>query len=204
MVVPLAASSVHGDAAIVSERPSAGKAQAIKANAALTYDRKDFEITGHFASARGFARPWYFFGRRFCVDAESSHSADELGRNFSRPTDVRRNEHEYLLCAHPHFALVGRLDAKFARCSANLDGPKVESQSIAITRGSGKVDCEVYRRCQNLFVMKQTRCARGEAIFEPVFDEIADHLKVARIEDPARGIAVSKPYKNLTLKCRHG
>ena len=51
--------------------------------------------------------------------------------------------------------------------------------------------------------MEQARGARHQSLLEPVLHEVADHLEVAWIEHPTRGVAMPEPYENLTLKRGH-
>src|ERR1700748_2964698 len=99
--------------------------------------------------------------------------------------------------------MVRSFDANFTGSTAGFYRPEIEGKPVTETGGLGKIDGEMHGGCQELLVMEQPWRARGEAIFEPILDEIADHFEVARIKDPARRIAVTETYEHLTLEGRH-
>src|SRR5882757_10164027 len=149
------------------------------------------------------ARRRNLFSGGLRIGSESRHSADEFRRNLRCAAEFRGNEDKHLPRGHAKLTVMRCLDAKFTRGSAHLGRPKIECESIAVTRRLGKIDRKMHGRSQDLFVMKQSRRTRGEAVFEPVLDEIADHLEISRVENPPRGVAMPKAHENFTLKCRH-
>src|SRR5581483_2460421 len=138
--------------------------------------------------------------RRFRFQREPLHAADEFRRDRRGPGGGRGDEHQDLLHAHAQLALMRGLEAQLAGAATDLDRPEVEREALAIVGGSGEVHGEMDRRGENLFVMKETGRAGCEAVLEPVLHKIADHLEVARIEDPAGRITVPEPDEHFTLK----
>src|SRR5665213_1098650 len=142
--------------------------------------------------------------RRFGFDREPPYAADDFRWNGCRPGGSRRDENQHLLGPHAQLTLMGCFDAKFAGSGPCLHGPEVEGQTLSITCGFDKIDREMYRRRQDLLMVEQARSARRQTVLKPILDEITDHLEVAWIENPARGIAMPKADQNFTLKRRHG
>src|ERR1700749_1030005 len=99
--------------------------------------------------------------------------------------------------------MVRSFDANFTGGTAGFYRPEIEGKPVTETGGLGKIDGEMHGGCQELLMMEQPWRARGEAIFEPILDEIADHFEEAGKKAPPRRIAVTEPYENLTLKGRH-
>src|ERR1700719_3369671 len=120
----------------------------------------------------GLSRRWNLscrrnlLGRRFRVNSEARHSADEFRRNLRCTAEFRGNEHQHLLCRHSQFAVVRCLDAEFTGGPAHFGSPQIESEPIAVTCRLGKIDREMDGGGQKLVVMKQAWRTRGEAVFE--------------------------------------
>src|SRR5258708_3123182 len=85
---------------------------------------------------------------------ETSHPADELGRNLRGASGIRRDENQDLLYAHAQLAMMGRFDANLAGGAAGFDRPQVESKTIAESGGLGEIDGKMHRGRQDLLVVK--------------------------------------------------